>query len=231
MGRRYGTFARTILTMFEITFDSWMPACRVLVENVSEWCMLFSLAHKLVIGFSVVTVITSVFIQETFQVATLDDKIMIMTRERARKMHVKKISALFKHADVDCNGSVDLHEFMSVLADSGLKTWLASMELDVRDNLQLFELLDVNGDGQINVHDFVDGIGRLKGTATSYDLLSVEKNNMKLMNTLQLVQCQLKRIEDRLPPGDLGRLLRPVLHKDGHGFSVRASQFSQSCHY
>merc|ERR1719336_3259276 len=63
----YGTFARTMLTMFEITLGNWMPPCRALVENVSEWWMLFSLTHKLVIGFSVLSVITSVFIQETFK--------------------------------------------------------------------------------------------------------------------------------------------------------------------
>jgi len=65
----YGTFARTMLTMFEITLGNWMPPCRALVENVSEWWMLFSLAHKMIIGFSVVSVITSVFIQETGRVS------------------------------------------------------------------------------------------------------------------------------------------------------------------
>jgi len=36
----YGTFARSMLTMFEITLGNWMPPCRALVENVSEWWML-----------------------------------------------------------------------------------------------------------------------------------------------------------------------------------------------
>merc|ERR1711983_67735 len=81
----YGTFARAMLTMFEITLGNWMPPCRALVENVHELYMLFSLAHKLVIGFSVVSVITGVFIQETFKVATTDDRIMVMSRERATK--------------------------------------------------------------------------------------------------------------------------------------------------
>merc|ERR1712156_1203768 len=104
----YGSFARTMLTMFEINLGNWMPPCRALVENVSEWWMLFSLTHKLVIGFSVLSVITSVFIQETFKVATIDDKIMIMTKERARKTHIRKISALFEHADTNGDGGIDI---------------------------------------------------------------------------------------------------------------------------
>merc|ERR1719379_2527428 len=86
----YGSFARSMLTMFEMTLGNWMPPCRALVENVSEWYLLFNLAHKLVIGFSVVSVITGVFIQETFKVATTDDRIMLMQKERAVKTHTKK---------------------------------------------------------------------------------------------------------------------------------------------
>jgi len=194
----YGSFARAMLTMFEITLGNWMPPCRALVENVSEWWMLFVLAHKVVIGFSVVTVITSVFIQETFKVATVDDKIMINSKERARRTHIKKVEAFFGQADQDGNGSVDVDEFSRVLADAKLRTWLGAMGLEVRDTTQLFKLLDANGDGQIHVNELVDGISRLKGTATSYDLMMVEKGNMKLMEDVQRVQNQLKRIEDRL---------------------------------
>jgi len=196
--RYYGTFARNMLTMFEITLGNWLPPCRALVENVSEWWMLFFIAHKVIIGFSVVTVITSVFIQETFKVATIDDRIMIMSKERARKTHIEKINVLFGYADRDGNGIIDMEEFTSALADSGLRTWLAAMGLEVRDSVQLFKLIDTNEDGQINVRELVDGIALLKGTATSYDMVTVEKCSMNFMKDLQLVQNQLKRIEDRL---------------------------------
>lgn len=46
----YGTFSRTTLSMFEILFANWAPACRVLVENVSEWFSLFFLAYRCDIG-------------------------------------------------------------------------------------------------------------------------------------------------------------------------------------
>merc|ERR1712000_478352 len=72
----YGTFARTMLTMFEITLGNWMPPCRALVENVGEGWLMFFILHRLLIGFSVVAVINAVFMQETFKVATQDDKIL-----------------------------------------------------------------------------------------------------------------------------------------------------------
>jgi len=194
----YGTFARAMLTMFEITLGNWMPPCRALVENVNEWWMLFSLSHKLVIGFSVVSVITSVFIQETFKVATIDDKIMIMTKERARKTHIRKISALFGHADVDGNGTIDANEFHTVLADSELRTWLSAMELDVRDEVQLFELLDVDGDGELNLSELVDGISRLKGAARNYDVAYLHKGNMEVLKYLSQIDVHLQEIGKRV---------------------------------
>merc|ERR1712032_1109074 len=59
----YGTFWRSLLTMFELTVWNWMPPTRSLVENISEWFMLFSIVRKMIIGFSAVSVITGVFIQ------------------------------------------------------------------------------------------------------------------------------------------------------------------------
>merc|ERR1719191_1989783 len=80
--RYFGSFARSMLTMFEITLGNWIVPARALVENVSEWYMVFAIFHKLVIGFSVVSVITGVFIQETFKVATSDDTLMLIQKNR-----------------------------------------------------------------------------------------------------------------------------------------------------
>merc|ERR1711956_204312 len=161
---------------------------------MGEWWMLFSLSHKLIIGFSVVSVMTSVFIQETFKVATIDDKIMIMTKERARSTHIRKISALFGHADQDGNGSIDANEFRAVLADPELRTWLSAMELDVRDEAQLFKLLDVDGDGELNLAELVDGISRLKGTARNYDVMYLHQENMEVLKYLNQIDKHLQEI-------------------------------------
>merc|ERR1712007_90689 len=168
----YGTFARTMLTMFEITLGNWMPPCRALVENVTEWYMVFSLAHKLIIGFSMVSVITGVFIQETFKVASSDDKIMMRHKERAIKTHTKKMGALFDAANGTDDGYLDMDEFTTIMDDPSVRTWLSAMELDVRDSKKLFRLID-DGDGQLSAEELVKGVALLKGTAKSFDVLSL----------------------------------------------------------
>jgi Ca2+-binding EF-hand superfamily protein len=188
----YGSFARTMLTMFEITLGNWMPPCRALVENVSEWYMLFFLCHKLIIGFSVVSVIGAVFIQETFKVATTDDRIMVMTKERARKTHAAKMLSLFDKMDVDNDGGISLQELDDMLADTEVKTRLsATMDLDVRDCSGFFALLDKDGDGMISFEELSDGVSRLKGMARSYDVAS-------LHHTTSEVKKLVREVKERL---------------------------------
>jgi len=114
-------FSRSMLTMFEITLGNWMVPRRVLVEHVSEWYMLFFLVHKLVIGFSVVAVISAVFISGTLNVAKVDDRVMMIDRERANKAHMK-VTLLFDHADEDGSGATDVDEFENILQDPDIKT-------------------------------------------------------------------------------------------------------------
>merc|ERR1719171_1141632 len=73
----FGTFTRATLTMFEVTLANWVPACRLLSNNVNEaYAMLFIL-YKCVVGFAIIKVITGVFLHETFKVAQGDDELMI----------------------------------------------------------------------------------------------------------------------------------------------------------
>jgi len=174
--RYYGSFARTMLTMFEITLGNWMPPCRALVEHVSEFYMIFALLHKLIIGFSVVSVITGVFIQETFKVSTMDDTIMMIQKERATKLHAQKMKVLFDQADKDGDKHLDREELHKVLGDASMKTWLGAMGLDVNDANLLFNLID-DGDEQITFDELLKGIARLKGPARSIDLLTLLDEN------------------------------------------------------
>jgi len=136
---------------------------------VSESWMLFAILHKVIVGFSVVCVITGVFIQETFKTATTDDSIMMMQKKRALRIHTGKMEALFRHADHDSTGSLHKEQFSQLLRDPGVKHWLSSMDLDVSDVDSVFTLLD-DGDGLLTAEELVSGVARLKGFARSIDV-------------------------------------------------------------
>jgi len=194
----WGTFTRSIVTMFEITLANWGPHCRLLMDNVDEWWALFFLVYKCSIGFAVVQVITSVFIQQTFKVAARDEEVMITEKKAATKAYLKNLEHLFEFLDESGDGNVSQDEFESVLRDKKVQTWFAAMEVDVTDTSKLFELLD-DGDGTISRGEFIQSIKGLKGTAKGSDMLALMREARKLNRMITSVQDNLDAIHGMAP--------------------------------
>ncbi|CAL1144982.1 unnamed protein product [Cladocopium goreaui] len=126
----YGTFTRCSLTLLELTLANWVPASRVLTEDVSEFYTIFVLTFQASMGFSVVKVIMGVFLQNTFSVAANDDVIMMNSKDRALQTHKLKMSILFSAADINGDGRLDSEEFADILADPMVSRWLSAMGFD-----------------------------------------------------------------------------------------------------
>lgn len=191
----FGTFTRSMLSMFELTLGNWIPITRLLLDHVSEYYMIFSLAHKLTMGFSVIAVINGIFIQETFKVAACDDTLMLMQKERAMLMHLKKMEKLFRAADNNVDGIVDKDEFHQIMDLPQVRHWLEAQDLVTGDADSLFELLD-RGHGLdhpgLSAKDLVTGVALLKGPARSIDLIS-----MMRMQTQPLID-KIARMDEHL---------------------------------
>eukprot|EP00434_Breviolum_minutum_P002889 symbB.v1.2.002541.t4/scaffold103.1/size331058/6 len=100
----YGTFTRTILSMFEVMFANWGPACRVLVQNVSEWFSLFFLFYRCVMGFAVLNVVGAVFVQQALRTASSDDELAFRQKERDIQAYNRKVKKLFQSIDGSGDG-------------------------------------------------------------------------------------------------------------------------------
>merc|ERR1712228_153818 len=118
--------------------------------------------------------------QETMNVAASDDQLMMRQRERAARLHTKKMEALFAAADESGDGFLDYDEFMAILTKPEIKSWLAAQQLDVSDAELMFVLMD-DGDEQISAPELVKAAGKLKGPARSIDLhnLMMEHDDLK----------------------------------------------------
>lgn len=168
----FGSFTRSMLTMFEITLGNWVPVCRLLLEHVHEGYAAFFVLYKVVVGFGCVKVITAVFMHETFKVAAADNALMVIQRERTVREHKDKMHSLFHETDMSQDGYLAIDEFATVLKDPWVKTWLAAMELTVQDVNVLFDTL-AQGDGRISPSELVTGVARLKGPARSLDMVTI----------------------------------------------------------
>jgi hypothetical protein len=178
----FGTFSRSLFSMFELTFGNWVVIARLLLEDVSQFFMIFNLLHKLSMGFAVIGVINATFIQETFKVAASDDHVMLLQRERAIRTHTHKMKEFFRKADKSGDGRLSRQEFADIMEKDQVRNWLAAQDLVASDVDSLFVLLDT-GDGMLEAEELVIGVSRLKGPARSFDMELVKRDQeeMRLM--------------------------------------------------
>ncbi|CAE7231662.1 Catsper1 [Symbiodinium sp. CCMP2456] len=169
----FGTFSRTMLTMFEILFANWGPPARVLVEDVSEWFSVFFLLYRCVFCFSILNVVNAVFVQQTLKTANSDEEIAFKQKERELAVYGRRVKTLFQTVDESGDGSISYDEFSKLVQSPKLKFWMSQLELEYHDLLSLFEFLD-NGDGNITLTEFIEGAQRLKGNAKALDIWRIE---------------------------------------------------------
>merc|ERR1719506_3125078 len=171
----FGTFDRCMLSMFEITLANWPPIARLLTEEISQWCSVLCVLHKLSIGFAVIGVINGVILQETFKVAQTDDMVMVRQKKRAKRAFREKMEVLFEALDLDVDGELRFPEFMVIAAQPEMKLWLESLDIETDDLLTLFMLIDADGDGTLTAEELLTQVPRLRGTARGIDMLAVRK--------------------------------------------------------
>eukprot|EP00929_Paragymnodinium_shiwhaense_P103177 TRINITY_DN6648_c0_g5_i1.p1 TRINITY_DN6648_c0_g5~~TRINITY_DN6648_c0_g5_i1.p1 ORF type:complete len:719 (-),score=134.08 TRINITY_DN6648_c0_g5_i1:115-2271(-) len=209
--RYFGTFTHSVFSMYEVTLGNWVPISRSLIDNISEMWMIFFLGYRTVVGFAVLKVMTGIFIAETFRVASTDDDIMIMQRERQVKTHIKRMTTLLHEADDSQDGCLDMEEFRDILSDSRVQKWLAAQEIEVKDADLVFQMVDFNGDGRLSVEDLVRGFARLKGPAKAMDVVTVVHGANRLESLLVTVDERLQDLERRAhDPAVMTQALLPL---------------------
>jgi hypothetical protein len=171
--QRFGSFTRALVSMFELTLGNWHPPV-FLLQEISDWWAIGCLVYICIVWFAVVQVIRGVFISETFKVAASDDELMIMQKNRQIEDHIRKMDEFIREADINSDGFVSLEEFLSILQDRRVRTWIAAMGLEIRDAEHVFDLMD-DGDKKLSAQEIVQGVAKLKGTATAVDMIVLNK--------------------------------------------------------
>ena len=184
----WGTFSRTMLTMFEITLGNWVPSCRLLVEEVSEWFTVIYLLYRCAVGFGMMGVITAVFVQKTKECATEDESLALKEQARNAKRIEKKLRKLFHSLDTSGDGVLTRDEFMSLVQDPTVLPWLKLLEVDLDDLDKLFHALD-DGDGNIEADEFIQGLQQMKGPAHRMDVVHLHKLCLKICHRLDEIDA------------------------------------------
>eukprot|EP00929_Paragymnodinium_shiwhaense_P055256 TRINITY_DN27696_c0_g1_i2.p1 TRINITY_DN27696_c0_g1~~TRINITY_DN27696_c0_g1_i2.p1 ORF type:complete len:378 (+),score=65.28 TRINITY_DN27696_c0_g1_i2:183-1316(+) len=187
----FGNFTNGMFSLYELTMGNWVPISRTVIENVSEWWMVFFVIYRTIVGFAVLKVVTAIFNAETFRVTQMDDDVMVMHKERQIALHASRMHQLLLEGDQSQDGFLSLEEFVDLLHDKNVQKWLAAQEIELTDVELAFRLIDEEGDGRVSPEELVRGLARLKGSARSVDMVTI-------VHAFQRVEAAMGKIDEAL---------------------------------
>jgi len=177
----FGSFTRTMMTMFEITLANWVVTCRILMTDVSEWYGLFYIIYRCMFCFGALKVVTAIFIAQTNRAMAKDDDLVTMMQEQERVMFRKKMEEMFTGLDTSRDGYLTWSEFQAIATSPLWSAWGDKLGLPMSDLVNLFDLL-AGKDGFVSCNEFFNGVQRLKGYAKSIDMVWLLSEVTKLVD-------------------------------------------------
>jgi len=191
VNQHYGSATKAVWTMFEITFSGgWPNYTRRIIDHVSPLYSVFFFIYVAGVVFSVIRIITALFLKDTLAVAANDQEMMMQQKAKAQEKFASKLREVFMEADESGDGTVNKEEFESLIHNPRARAGLSAMELEMHEVEGLFQLLD-DGDGTVSFDEFLKGVVKLKGQARSQDVLAILHESKKLMHALRSIEMKL----------------------------------------
>merc|ERR1712187_910619 len=107
---------------------------------------------------------------------------------------IRDLEAIFREADTDQDGFVNMQEFNEMVENKEVMEKLDTLGVSIQQAQGLFQLLDTGGTGTVDVNEFVDGCGWLKGGAKAVDSVMLLYENKKILMKLEELKRTLRPI-------------------------------------
>jgi len=118
--------------------------------------------------------------------ALYDESARLQEAKKQFQQAMDTIATVFKniiaHENMENEDyTVTKDEFHRGLEDITVQRLLNNIDIEIHDAEELFEMMDVNKNGHISLDEFVDGCLRMKGQATSKNLMMVQVDLQRQM--------------------------------------------------
>mmetsp|Transcript_34407 Transcript_34407/g.60883 ORF Transcript_34407/g.60883 Transcript_34407/m.60883 type:complete len:229 (+) Transcript_34407:2-688(+) len=193
---RFGTWVRSMLSIFEITMaPGGFINYRVISDQVHPAFGIFFAIYVCIVTFAVVRVITALFLKTTLSASDQDEAQLAADRARqqeayARILHSSVAAAHGHYAET--NWRMDKSDLEDIMATPQMDEWMRDVELPPSEADRLFDALD-QGDGLVSFNDFVTALMRMRGPPRAADAVVTRAETHKILG-------RLRKIEDTLFP-------------------------------
>eukprot|EP00928_Gymnodinium_smaydae_P029897 TRINITY_DN22387_c0_g3_i1.p1 TRINITY_DN22387_c0_g3~~TRINITY_DN22387_c0_g3_i1.p1 ORF type:complete len:623 (+),score=125.21 TRINITY_DN22387_c0_g3_i1:89-1870(+) len=177
----YVFFGSILWTMFSLFMTiaggiDWKDASDPLFK-VGGIAVFFYLLYVLLMVFCVMNVLTGMFCESAIDTAASDRENVIQIQLQEKHRFVETLQMMFNEMDEEHQGKLLLDHFKAHLEKEHMQALLRSLEIEVRDAITLFELLDADGSGEVDIDEFVTGCITLRGGAKAVHMEKVSNMN------------------------------------------------------
>lgn len=197
--KHFGSLPASTLSLFMAMSggEDWATILSSLEPLSRQYTFLFLIFISFAI-LALLNVVTAVFINAALQRSNNDRELAVQQELESKDELAAIIQQVFIELDVNHSGSLSIDEFEKHIDDEKIQAYLRSRQIDICQVRTIFALLDVDGTGDVDMEEFVQGVLRLKGGATSMDLAVL---TYRVEYILHRMSALTKLLAERLPEG------------------------------
>jgi len=136
-------------------------------------------------SYVLLNLVTAVIVQQSLEITRGDEEATANERTYEQQIALIQFELIFNQLDEDGSGRVTLEEFKAAFELPGLKNKLINIGFEENELLELFGLLDTDGEGELEMEEFVTGMQKLRGVATSKDMIMLIKGISRIDKMVQ----------------------------------------------
>jgi len=171
----FGSVPKSMLTLFQIvTLDEWSVSVARHVITNNRAFFIFFVVFIFCTTYGLLKLVVGIIVENVLAAARANKHKIARLEYESKLRTLDSIREIFKLADADQSGEVDLEEFKDIIQDPDVIHQLKIIGVETEEAMDLFHILDIEGEGQLSQEEFISGILKLKGPAKSKDLLAVQ---------------------------------------------------------
>jgi len=182
--RYFGSLPSTMFTLLQVmTGDSWAEAiARPVMKNQPYHWVLF-VAYISVAAFVLMNLVTAIIVDNALSASRADEEEILRQKKLEDAKNLKYLYELFLELDEDGSGELTLDEVKNAFTNQMVVDRFNLLNLDEERVLELFNVLNCDegdGEGTITMEVFSDGMTQIKKPLSSWNLLKVSTNVIRL---------------------------------------------------
>jgi len=196
----FGSIGRSMFTLIQVlTLDTW---CSGIVKHVAghHWYLMVVFGvFMLLTTYGVLNLIIAIIVEQTLAASQQSAARVKVREEKAREAESDTLRDVFLLADVELRCTLDLDTFEKACTEDPEVKWrMRQLELPLEDVKRLFQVMQGDGCRTLNMHEFMAGCSKLKGTAQSKELLGLQSKADNLAKKMDLMGLELQDTESML---------------------------------